>query len=94
MAGRAEIIDELEGSLPGWLRKHRMHGCYPRYIHFLKVCWPVCWYCCLTLGLGLLSILQALRKLDQAWRGGLDRLIVTHECHGGKICLDPSASSF
>jgi len=37
MAGRAEIIDELEGSLPGWLRKRTMGACYPKYIHFLKV---------------------------------------------------------
>lgn len=37
IAGRAEIIDELEGSLPGWFRRRTMGGCYPRYIHFLKV---------------------------------------------------------
>ena len=37
MAGRAEIIDELEGSLPAWLRRRTMSSCYPTYIHFLKV---------------------------------------------------------
>ena len=61
MAGRAEIIDELEGSLPGWLRRHRMQGCYPRYIHFLKVCWLVCRRC---FPQALLS--QALQDMVQA----------------------------
>lgn len=37
MAGRAEIIDELEGSMPAWLRRRTMSSCYPTYIHFLKV---------------------------------------------------------
>lgn len=37
MAGRAELIDELEGSLPAWLRRRTMSSCYPTYIHFLKV---------------------------------------------------------
>ena len=37
MAGRAEIIDELESSLPAWLRRRTMSSCYPTYIHFIKV---------------------------------------------------------
>lgn len=37
MAGRAEIIDELESSLPAWLRRRTMSRCYPTYIHFIKV---------------------------------------------------------
>lgn len=40
LAGRAEIIDELEGSLPAWFRRRALCKSYPKYIHFMKVRTP------------------------------------------------------
>ncbi|CAL8463844.1 g3378 [Coccomyxa elongata] len=37
LSGRAEIIDELESSIPGWLRERNAAMWYPRYVHFLRV---------------------------------------------------------
>lgn len=37
LSGRAEIIDELESSIPRWLCDRTAAMWYPRYVHFLRV---------------------------------------------------------
>lgn len=37
LSGRAEIIDELETSIPAWVRARNAQSWCPRYIHFLRV---------------------------------------------------------
>lgn len=36
LSGCAEIIDELESSIPSWLRARNAQSWYPRYVHFLR----------------------------------------------------------
>lgn len=37
VVSKAEIIDELENTLPGWLKRQGGNRWYPYYIHMLKV---------------------------------------------------------
>ena len=42
LSGRAEIIDELESSIPSCLRARNAQSWYPRYVHFLRVSQEYC----------------------------------------------------
>ncbi len=37
-AGRAQIIDELECTIPAWLRRRNPQW-YPKFVHILTVCY-------------------------------------------------------
>lgn len=37
IVSKAQIIDELENTIPGWLKRQGGNRWYPLYIHVLKV---------------------------------------------------------
>ncbi len=40
VVSKAQIIDELENTLPGWLKRQGGNRWYPYYVHILKVTPP------------------------------------------------------